>query len=125
MQLEHIAITVNDSSEIPSFYKQILGMNEIKNFKIDKLLAGKIWGIKRETKVYLLNIDQLFLEIFVDNKKYSQRFNHICLKINNRELMIKKALANHYECIQIEREKSDLVFIKDKSGNIFEIKNND
>ena len=125
MQLEHIAITVYDSNEISSFYKQILGMIEIKNFEIDKLLADKIFGIKKETQVYLLNNDQLFLEIFVDHKKQSQKYNHICIKINNRESLINKAIAANYECMQIERGSSDLVFIKDKSGNIFEIKNND
>ena len=30
--------------------------------------------------------------------------------------------TKNYQCIRIEREFSDLIFIKDKSGNIFEIK---
>ncbi len=36
--------------------------------------------------------------------------------------MIQNAVKANYEVIQIERENSDLVFIKDKSNNIFEIK---
>jgi hypothetical protein len=39
--------------------------------------------------------------------------------------LINKAIAANYECLRIERKYADLVFIKDKSGNIFEIKNAD
>jgi hypothetical protein len=100
-------------------------MNEIKNFEIDKLLAHKIWGINKKTQVYMLNNNQLFLEIFIDKNEHAQRFNHICIKIDNSESLINKAIAANYECLRIERKYADLVFIKDKSGNIFEIKNAD
>lgn len=43
-------------------------------------------------------------------------------KGENREELVAKAEQNNYKCIRIEREISDLIFVKDKSGNIFEIK---
>ncbi|MBC8486375.1 MAG: hypothetical protein H8D45_10090, partial [Bacteroidetes bacterium] len=51
-----------------------------------------------------------------------QGFDHICLAIKDRETLITKAEAQNYECIRRKRDIFDLIFIKDKSGNIFEIK---
>ena len=125
MKLEHIALTIREENEISMFYKQLLGMQEVRSFVLDENLSAKIFGIPHGTRVYLLSKGDIMLEIFVNPKQLDVAFNHVCLMINDRQSLINKAIANNYECIQIARDKSDLVFIKDKSGNIFEIKNND
>ena len=66
--------------------------------------------------------EEIILEIFVTKKQYKQGFRHICISVKNREELVKKAEQKAYECTRIKREFSDLVFIRDKSGNIFEIK---
>ncbi len=122
MQLEHIALTVNNKSEINSFYKQILGLEEVKNFVLEESLSAQIFGIQAEIPVFQLKNDQLFLEIFVNPMKQNQGFNHLCFKMKERESFLKKVVENDYECNRIKRAGSDLIFIKDKSKNIFEIK---
>jgi len=125
MQLEHIALAIKDTSEITLFYEQLLGMSKVKSFILEKFLSNKIFGIPAETTVYQLKNGELLLEIFVDPIKKMKGYNHICIKVNQRESFIQRAIASNYECTRIERTGADLVFIKDKSGNIFEIKNND
>ena len=122
MKLEHIAFTISDTAEIKNFYHNILGMDEVRNFVLNKALADKIFGIDKETSVFLIQKDNLVLEIFVASCQRNQNFNHICMSIKNREEVFRKAMDKNYKCIRIEREISDLIFIKDKSGNIFEIK---
>ena len=122
MKLEHIGLTISESKEIKDFYINILGMREVKTFVLNKILAQKIFGINKNTSAFFLQKNDLFLEIFVTDEKLKQGFNHICLTIKDRETLVTKAEAQNYECIRIERKLSDLIFIKDKSGNIFEIK---
>ncbi len=122
MKLNHIALTVNNLSEIEKFYKGILGMNEIKHFVLKENLARKIFGFEKETPAFLLQKDQLFFEIFVLPEPLDKGFNHICLSFANRNELVNEAKENNYEVIRIERENFDLIFIKDSSGNIFEIK---
>ncbi|MCD4695080.1 MAG: VOC family protein [Bacteroidales bacterium] len=122
MKLEHIALTVSNPSEIEKFYKRILGMKEVKNFVLKENLAGRIFSFENETQVFLLQNDNLFFEIFVLPKPLEKGFNHICISVTNREGLVNKAMQNNYEVIRIEREYNDLIFIKDNSGNIFEIK---
>jgi len=122
MKLEHIALTIEDAKEIKNFYIDILEMKEVKNFVLKKELANKIFGINKDTSAFYLQKDDLFLEVFLFDEKLNQGFYHICLAVKNREALVTKAQAQNYECIRIERDIFDLIFIKDKIGNIFEIK---
>ena len=122
MRIEHIALTISNPAEIKDFYRNILEMNEEKTFVLNKNLADKIFGISQETPVFFMQKGDLFLEIFVSTGLQKQKFNHICLSIKNREMLIKKASKKNYECIRIERDTFDMIFIKDKHGNIFELK---
>jgi len=121
MKLEHIAITINHSDEIINFYERILGMEQERNFVLDKTLSTKIFGVNGNLPVYLMKREDFVLEIFIYKQKL-QSVNHLCISVENRENLIKEVQEKGYETIIIEREQPDLVFIKDKSGNIFEIK---
>jgi catechol 2,3-dioxygenase-like lactoylglutathione lyase family enzyme len=63
MKLEHIAITINYSDEIINFYERILGMEQARNFVLDKTLSTKIFGVNKNLPVYLMKREDLVLEI--------------------------------------------------------------
>jgi len=122
MKLGHVAFLISEVSEIKNFYLDILNMKEIRNFKINESLTEKIFGIQKEVIVYQLQSDNTVFEIFVSDKPAKIEFQHICISVNNIELLYSKAINNNYECVRIKRGIADMIFIKDKSGNIFEIK---
>lgn len=122
MQLEHIALNIADSQEVKNFYHNVLGMIEIRNYELDKNLAKQFFNIYKNTTVYLMQKDDFVLELFVNDNYVNISFSHVCIKVNNREEMVEKAIANSYKYIRREREHFDQIFISDKSGNIFELK---
>jgi len=122
MKLEHIALSISDYKEIEKFYMNILGMKQIKNFILRKELTSNIFEINEEITVYLLQKDKVTFEIFITTKYRKQAFDHVCISIKNREEFINKVLQSGYKVIRIEREIFDLIFVKDKDENIFEIK---
>ena len=122
MTHNHIGLTISESSDIRSFYQNILGMELQRNFVIDHFLAKTIFGIKKELEVYSGKIGDLKLELFTTDQEISTMCNHICLSVSEWDKFIGKIKENGYECIVLTREIFDLVFIKDKSGNLFEIK---
>ena len=123
MNLEHIAISVNSKDEITDFYQNILGMIQVRDFVIDKNLAFDIFGISADVPVYLLNKESLTLEIFVTEQENPKGFNHICFSVQDRNQVFKNAQEKAYKCILIKRDVNDIMFINDKAGNVFEIKN--
>lgn len=122
MKLEHIALNIVRSEEVIDFYQNILGMVEVRNYELDKDLAKLFFNIHENTSVYLMQKDELFLELFVTAKSYKQGFSHICIKVKNRESIVENAKKYSYKCIIRKREHFDQIFISDNSSNIFEIK---
>lgn len=122
MELHHIALSIEDPRDINGFYGHVLGMKEERNFVISRELAGRIFNIGRDTEVRLLKNHDLVLEIFIRPEKEDKNFHHVCISFQDREEVVRKALENGYRVTRISRDKSDLVFIMDSSGNLFEIK---
>ena len=122
MNLEHVALTVTDPTDIENFYHNVLGMSEIKNFTLDESLAREIFDIEQETEVFHLQREALLLEIFLTSGQYTFGFNHICIYISNREEIAGKAEKNGYPYLRLKRGNSEMIFIRDKSGNVFELK---
>lgn len=122
MKLEHIALNITNSEEIKNFYQDILGMVEVKNFNLDIKLAKQFFDINNDTEVYLMQRDELLLELFINGRKINSEFAHVCIQVRNREEIVEKAINSSYKCICRKREHFDQIFISDKSGNIFEIK---
>ena len=121
--LEHIGITINKESDIEAFYKDLLGMKEAHKFDLYKDLSEKIFGISNAVSVTYLSSDDLFLELFLTDRKQEPVYNHICISVLNRDSLIKKAKSVGFPVTQIKREsRDDLLFIRDNSGNVFEIK---
>jgi len=122
MELEHIAFTITDYNEIKQFYREILGMNELRSFSLDKLLVRDIFGIEESTTVVQVQKDTLLLEIFITSEKCDHPYHHICLSTTHREEIVKRAMQQSYKCIRLKRQHSDMIFISDRSGNLFELK---
>lgn len=120
----HVAVTINDLSEIKDFYVNILGLEIIRKFTLLKDISNKIFDIEKETEVTVIGKGDLLIEIFKSDKASQNDFQHFCITVNNREKVIQKARENNYPCIIIKRDTTDAVFVRDKSNNLFEIKKN-
>ena len=122
MKLEHIALTITDYNEIKQFYHEVLGMNELRSFRLDKPLVRDIFGIEKSTTVVQVQKDELLLEIFVTPEQCDHPYHHICISTTHREEIVKRAIQHSYNCIRLKRQNSDMIFISDHSGNMFEVK---
>lgn len=122
MKLEHVALSITDPEDINHFYQDILGMKKVKDFVITRSLANDLFCIDTDTQMYLYQKDQVFFELFIINKLRLESFNHTCIAVPDRRSVFEAAQKKGYTCIHKQKEKSELLFIKDKSGNLFELK---
>lgn len=121
--LEHIGITINEESDIAAFYKDLLGLKEERIFELYEDVSEKLFGIGDRVSVTLLSGEDFFMEVFLTERKQTPVYNHICISVANRDDIIQKAKSMGFPVTEIEREsRDDIVFIRDHSGNIFEIK---
>jgi len=122
MNLEHVALSIADRNEIENFYQDILGMELVRSFTLDRSLANDIFGIEKSPEVFLMQKDQVQFEVFLSPARFSPGFSHVCFSSSHRDEMFDNAARHSYRVFRLKRKSSELIFISDKSGNVFEVK---
>ena len=123
MKLNHIGSNIQSEKEIEDFYQNILGFYFEYQFDLPEELTNNIFGLHKQITVFLYKREDILLELFVHTINSDSGFSHICLKVKDRESIAAKCEKNGYQVIRIKRnDKADILFIKDKVGNIFELK---
>ena len=124
MKLLHIGLSIHSREELLDFYQNILDFHPDYHFDISLDLTTTVFGIEQQAEVYLYSNQSLQLELFVYPEKTIQGFAHVCIEVHDREMLAKKCELAGYPVIRKQREdKPDFLFIKDKAGNVFELKN--
>lgn len=124
MKLLHVGLNIQDKDELLGFYENILGFYPEYQFELSPVLATKVFGIEKQAEVFLYNTESIQFELFVYPEKIKLGFAHICIEVNDREIIVQKCEQAGYPITRIQRDdKPDILFISDKAGNIFELKN--
>jgi len=120
--LGHIGLTINHKEDIKDFYKDLLGMREIKNFVIPQRISQQVFQINKSNSIVTLAKNNLVIELFLSEKQSRPVYNHLGIYQDNRQSFINRVKDKGYPVNIIQREnKNDLIFIEDNSGNKFEI----
>jgi len=123
MKLNHVGLNVKSEEEIVNFYQNILGFHSEYQFELPAEMCDNIFGVNKQLKVYSYKRDDIFLELFIHSENPGNSFSHICLELEDRESIATKCEQSKYQVIRIKRvDRPDILFVKDKAGNIFELK---
>ena len=123
MKLNHIALTIQNKEELTDYYQNILGFRLMYQYEVDATLSSTLFDIDKPTEVFRYSKDDLHLEFFVSTAKTKPVFAHIGLEMEDREVIAEKCEKAGYQVIRVGRkEKYDLLFVSDKAGNKFELK---
>jgi len=120
---EHIGITINHKADIEAFYKDLLGLEQIREFEVGRDLSQRLFGISEEVSVVVLSRQDLILEVFLSDVTQAGGYSHIGISVPDRQELMERAEAKGFPVVCVQREsKKDLLFVMDHSGNRFEIK---
>lgn len=126
MKIEHIAIAVNSESDSDKFFINLLGLKKIKSFIVPIELTKPFFESNKEQLIIRYEAENTVIEAFVthDKSKAKDKFTHVCLLINNRDDIVKKATKMGFKAVKVPRKDSDnyYLFIHDSYGNKYEIK---
>ena len=123
MKLNHIGLNIQSEKEVEDFYQNILGFHFEYQFDLPGKMGKDIFGVHKQIKVFLYKREGILIELFVDTVKPKVGFSHICFEVKDRESIVAKCEEKGYRVIRIKRnDKADILIVKDKAGNIFELK---
>lgn len=124
MKLNHIALSIQNKEEIIDFYQNILDFCFEYKYEIDETLSSTIFNIEKPVEVFKYSKNDLYFEFFITTEKTIPAFAHIGIEVEDREVIMEKCKKAGYQVTRVERkEKHDLLFVSDKAGNKFELKN--
>lgn len=120
--LQHVALQYTDKKQANIFFTKILGLQPIKTFDIKGELSEQIFGINENVNIQVYANDKAYFEIFITKKPVDHGFEHVCIEINNKEEFIERCKKHGIEPFFVKKGEKTLLFIKDFSNNLFEIK---
>jgi catechol 2,3-dioxygenase-like lactoylglutathione lyase family enzyme len=123
IKLNHIALNIYEVNDVTDFYQDILGFHPEYQFELPATLSHTIFGINQTLPAYFCENKQVAFELFVISENTNKGFAHVCLELYDRDKLINQCISKGYKIKNIQRDnKPNLLFIWDKSGNCFEIK---
>jgi hypothetical protein len=126
LKIEHIAVSSNTEEDSDKFFIELLDMKKERDFIVSDDLIEQFFEIRKKQRIIRYSNEYLSVEAFImdDESRALDRFTHTCLLIEDREIIIEKANRLGIKVIKVPRKNSDAfyLFLKDKYGNLFEIK---
>ncbi len=119
--LQHIAINYKDKQKADIFFTKVLNLKLLKSFILNSNLAKQIFNIYQQVDVLVYGNNLTIFEVFITQKEIIHIFDHICIKVNNRKEFINKCKKYGLKPYHIDKDEKKLLFVKDFSGNLFEI----
>ena len=118
----HVALQYSDRIKAEIFFNKILGLTLNKSFSLSKNLSYDIFGLKEEVIVDVYKNEETCFEVFITKIQTDYNFEHTCIRTDNKDEFIKKCKKYGIEPIFVKKGEKTLLFIKDFSGYLFEIK---
>ena len=125
MRISHVALVSGSEEKANRFYKEALGLKELRSAVIPAGLSKSLFGINREFKVVDFGNEEMKFEVFIANGERevpSKKLDHVCLEVENREVLLKKCEEMGFEVLRVPKGDSLVIFLKDAAHNLFEIK---
>ena len=124
MKLHHVALIAASQENADRFYEGILRLTKLKTTMLKSDLAMEIFGLDLECPLVLYGDEGFAIEVFVTDRisPNSSQVAHICLQVEDRQAFMAECRAAGAEILLIPRGESQLCFVKDFDGNLFEIK---
>ena len=124
IRLKHVALTCSSEDESDKFYGQLLGLKKVRSKILSSELSSDLFNVEQEFKLIDYQSENMNFEIFLGKQKPSEsrKVEHICLEVDNLDLFLDKCRDMGVDILRIPKGDAFITFIKDFSGNSFEIK---
>ena len=123
--LHHIALQYADKEKAKIFFKDILNLQLKKTFSITPELTNSIFGIneiEEDIEILVYEDGETRFEIFITDAESKSIFEHVCICVDSKEKFIEQCEKHGLKPWKVQKNGKNLLFVKDFSNNLFEVK---
>ena len=120
--LNHVALHCNDKEKAETFFTEVLELPIKKKFTVSRELSEAIFGIDESVDVEVYDNNETIFEIFITQTEEKRGYGHVCIEIDNKKEFIDRCKQYGIKPMFITKGGKNLLFVRDFSGNLFEIK---
>jgi catechol 2,3-dioxygenase-like lactoylglutathione lyase family enzyme len=122
IKTSHVALQYSDREKAEIFFKKILLLALKKTFTLSKKLSKDIFEINKDVIVDVYSNNDAYFEVFITKTKTKYNYEHICIEVDDIEDFVKRCKNYKIEPKYIKKGNKELIFVRDFSGNLYEIK---
>jgi len=124
MRLHHVALVRTSEAAAERFFGGLLGLQRRREKTAGAELCRALFGISREHPMIDYANEHLRVEVFLapEAEAVPRHLSHVCLEVDDRAGLIDRCAAAGVEIRRATRGDSEVVFVVDEDGNLYEIK---
>jgi catechol 2,3-dioxygenase-like lactoylglutathione lyase family enzyme len=124
MLLDHVGIVNREENEAVRFYRDLLGLEIIRESVVPPELSGQLFSVNRDIKMFLYGRDNLKIEVFIlaDVVPPAPAVPHFCILVSDLEGLLQRIKGAGGKVIAGDRGGRVIYFVEDFSGNRVEVK---
>lgn len=124
MVLDHVGVINKDEGGAFRFYRDLLGLEVIKESVVSPELSAKLFSVDYEIRMLVYGKDDLKVEVFIlpDFTPPVPAVPHFCIQVTDLSAFLERAESEGIKLISAERGGRTVRFAEDLSGNRIEVK---
>jgi hypothetical protein len=120
--IQHVAVECSDQQSVDRFFTTILKIPKIKRAMLSKELSAVIFGINKNVPIEIYDNGKMRVEVFINTTRRKPTYDHICIEVDNKSDFITQCKQQGLDPFFVEKEGKQLLFVRDFSENLYEIK---
>jgi len=124
MNVKDVGLVSGSERNADKFFEELLGLKKAEPKTLPAALSQALFDVNSDLIVINYLNDYAHFEIFISGAYKSSRrpIQHVCLEVDDLPSFLQKCRRLDVQILQIRKEDSQLTFISDYDGNLFEIK---
>lgn len=119
--IHHVAIESENEAFADRFFSSVLGLSKVKSSVLSAELSLAIFKINQEVRFYVYEKGSTRFEVFVTGRFGMKSFVHVCIAVDDKDAFVRCCRDHGLEPFFVEKNKKELLFVRDFSGNLFEV----
>jgi catechol 2,3-dioxygenase-like lactoylglutathione lyase family enzyme len=119
--VQHVALEYSSKEKADLFFAGIFGMEKVKTALLPRALSFAIFGIDSDVEMVTYRNETACFEVFLHERRREYSFTHLGVHVHDKDAFVTRCKDHGLKPFLIQKNDKQLLFVRDFSGNLFEI----